>query len=278
MSPQLGTALAGGNAASGEHSTLNGPGRFSIGIRANAVRARLPEIDAHTPVITGAAASDYATNDRFVPVPTVDAAIGLFRGVPVGVTHALGIDALLNVSYVPGFSTGGVDVSLPSGSLKLGFGGRVSIMQESMITPGIVVTWLRRDLPAITLTGSPGSDELRVENLQLQTRAWRAVIGKGFGVLALTAGIGQDTYETSALAEVRVTRAGITTNAGPVAVVQELDRDNVFGSVALRFPLLSIVGEAGRASGGGVATFNTFGGDRADDPVDYLSLGVRFRW
>src|SRR5262245_13782940 len=35
VSPQLGLALAGGNATLGRGSTLGGPGHFSIGLRAN---------------------------------------------------------------------------------------------------------------------------------------------------------------------------------------------------------------------------------------------------
>ena len=275
--PQLGTALAGGNAVSGEHSAL-GPGHFTIGIRANVVGARLPQVEARSPVITGAVASDYGVKETAIPLPALDGAVGVFGGIPVGVTRTLGADVLLNVSYIPGFSSGGVDVSLPSGALKLGFGARVSVMQETALTPGVSFTWLRRDLPTVTVTGSPGTDELRVEDLQARTSAWRGVIGKRFGLVALTAGFGQDRYETSALVRVRVTRAGLTTSAGPIAVEQDLTRDNAFGSVALNLVMVSIVAEGGRASGGRVATYNTFGGDRADDPVGYGSLGVRLRW
>ncbi|MGQ0646234.1 MAG: hypothetical protein ACT4P7_01615 [Gemmatimonadaceae bacterium] len=278
LAPQLGTALAGGNAVSGEHSTLNGPGRFSIGLRANAAGARLPQIDERTPAVTGAVASDYRIEDQIVPVPTIDAAVGIFRGIPIGGTQAFGLDALLNLAYIPELSEGDIDVTLPSGSLKLGFGGRVSIMRESIITPGISVTYLRRDLPAVTVTGSPGSDELAVENFQVKTSAWRGVIGKNFGPIVLLGGIGQDTYETSALVEVRVTRGGITSTAGPIAAVQRVRRDNVFGSMALNIAMLSIVGEVGRASGGTLTTLNTFSGDRADDELDYASFGLRFRW
>lgn len=277
MAPQLGSAIAGGNAISGEHSALRGAGRFSLGLRANAVRARLPEVEAVTPVITGARVSDYAVEEQVIPVPTLDAAVGIFGGMAIGGTRALGLDALVNVAYLPEVSAGDVSVSLPGGTFKLGFGARLSLVQESVISPGISVTWLQRDLPALDLQATPGSDEIRVNDLQVKTRAWRAVIGKNFGVLSLSGGVGQDTYETSALANVRVVRGGVTYAAGPVGALQELRRDNAFGSVALNLSMLSIVGEYGRASHGKLTTFNTFGTARADDAVDYLSVGIRIR-
>lgn len=277
MAPQLGTAIAGGNAISGEHSALRGVGRFSIGLRANAVRARLPEVEAITPVITGARVSDYAVEEQVIPVPTIDAAVGLFNGLPIGGTRALGLDALVNVAYLPEVSAGDVSVALPNGTFKFGFGARLSLVQESVISPGISVTWLQRDLPTLDLSATPGSDEIRVNDLQVKTRAWRAVIGKNFGVLSLSGGVGQDTYETSALANVRVARGGVTYAAGPVSAIQEFKRDNAFGSVALNLAMFSIVGEYGRASHGKLATYNTFGTARADDAIDYLSIGIRIR-
>jgi hypothetical protein len=41
MAPQLGLALAGGNATLGQGSTLGGFGHFSIGLRANGFQGRL---------------------------------------------------------------------------------------------------------------------------------------------------------------------------------------------------------------------------------------------
>lgn len=278
MAPQLGTAIAGGNAVSGEHSTLSGPGRFSVGFRVNVLRARLPQLDGVTTAITGAVASDYDTEQQAVPVPTLDAAIGVFRGIPIGGVDALGFDALLNLAVLPSVTAGDVSVSLPSGRVKVGFGGRLSIVRESILAPGISLTWLRRDLPSVSVTGTPGSDEIHVDDFRVKTSAWRAVVGKNLGPVSLSAGFGQDSYETSALADVTVVRGGVTSTASQVVAVQDLERDNAFGSVALNLALLSLVAEYGRASGGKLATFNTFNGQRADDPRDFVSVGLRFRW
>lgn len=278
LAPQLGAALAGGNAVSGEHSTLGGPGRISIGIRVNAIQAHLPRVDAQTPAITGAVASVYGLQRQLVPVPTIDAALGAFRGVPLGGTTAFGVDALLTLSVLPTVSTPDLEVKLPDGPVKLGFGARVSLVRENVFMPGVTFTYLRRDLPRLAIAGSPSSDEIAVNDFQIKTSAWRGLVGKNVGPVAVTAGFGQDTYETSALAEVHVRRGGLTTTAGPIAAVQQLTRDNFFGSVALSLPVLSIVGEMGRVSNGALTTYNTFSRTRADAPLDYASLGLRFRF
>ena len=278
LAPQLGVAIAGGNAASGEHSSLRGPGHFSLGLRANVVRARIPEITQHEPVVTGAESSDYDVDEQAVPVPTLDAAMGIYRGFPVGGTNTMGLDLLFNLSYLPDFNTDEVDATVNGSSFKVGIGGRLTVVEETFMTPGIVVTYLRRDLPVVDVRATPANDELRVNDFQIKTSAWRAVIGKNFSMLGVSVGGGQDTYETSALAEVTVNSGGLSFESGPISAVQELTRDNLFGSLSLNLPFLSIVGEVGRVSGGRVSTFNTFGDTRADDDLGYASLGLRVRW
>src|ERR1700716_1087732 len=54
MAPQLGLALAGGNATLGQASTLGGLGHFSIGIRANFFEGDLPQVlDFPPPSLNG---------------------------------------------------------------------------------------------------------------------------------------------------------------------------------------------------------------------------------
>ena len=49
MSPQLGAVLAGGNPTQGVSGAFGKIGRFSIGIRANALNGSLPEVDRVVP-------------------------------------------------------------------------------------------------------------------------------------------------------------------------------------------------------------------------------------
>src|SRR5688572_19085985 len=44
MTPQLGIGLVGGNATLGSGGALGGVGRFSIGVRGNGIRGRVPQV------------------------------------------------------------------------------------------------------------------------------------------------------------------------------------------------------------------------------------------
>jgi hypothetical protein len=277
LAPQLGTLMAGGNATLGQGSALGGPGRFSLGIRANVINARIPRVDRITPSITGAQASDYEVDNQVAPLPAIDLAIGVFGGFPLGATNVLALDALASASYLPSFTSDDVEVSVNGGALRLGFGGRVGLIQESIVTPGVSVTYLRRNLPLVDVVGTSGSDELAVRDLEVKTDAWRVVAGKNLVFFSVAAGAGRDTYRSEAAVIGRVNRAGITATTGPIDARQRITRTNIFADVSLNFSVLKIVGEIGRVSGGDVArTFNTFSGKKPDDALTFGSVGVRF--
>src|SRR5215207_6265752 len=101
MTPQLGIGLVGGNATLGTGGALGGIGRFSIGVRGNAIRGRVPEVADVNASVLGAVRSDYEIDDQPVGLPTVEGALGLFRGIPLGVTQAFALDALVSATYVP---------------------------------------------------------------------------------------------------------------------------------------------------------------------------------
>ncbi len=278
MAPQLGAIIVGGNAVLGEHSTLRGPGHFSIGLRANALQSQLPRVDQRTPALSGATSSTYAMKSQVIGAPALDAAVGLFRGFPAAGSHVLGFDALVNVAYIPAVSGSEVSLEVPNGSLKFGFGGRLGIIQETFLTPGISVTYLRRELPTLNLLGRVGDDALNVRNVSVQSSAWRAVIGKNFSVFGLSFGAGQDHYETSAAAQVTVTRASLQYTSAVVQSEQVMTRQNAFANIALNLAMLRLVGEVGRVRGGSIQTYNRFGSADANDARDYASVGLRLAW
>lgn len=278
VAPQLAATIAGGNAAQGEHSTLGGLGHFSVGLRANAIESSLPRVDQHTPSVTGAVRSDYGIDRQWIAAPVIDAAIGLFRGIPLIGTHALGVDALVNVAYVPSVDQGDFAISLPDGSLKLGFGGRLGLLRETFLTPGLSVTWMQRDLPTVNVVGRVSGDELDVRDVRVKTTAWRVVGGKNFTFLGVAVGGGQDRYDTRASAQVTINHFGPSVTSGVISSRQELTRTNVFGNVSLNFLMLHVVAEVGRSSGGTVATYNTFSGHDPAAPRSYVSLGLRANW
>ncbi|MBK6487919.1 MAG: hypothetical protein IPF98_13835 [Gemmatimonadetes bacterium] len=278
MAPQLGMALTGGNAVSGEHSALRGLGHLSIGLKVNALEAGLPRVDQRTPSTTGASSSDYGVRSQWVPVPVVDAAIGLFRGIPFAGTYALGVDMLVNLAVLPSVDETDLSVELPDGSAKVGFGARLGLLAETFVTPGISMTWLQRELPTVNVKGRVSGDELDVRNVRVSTSAWRLVAGKNFSVFGVALGGGQDTYETRADAQVTINRVGPGVTSNVVTGQQDLTRNNLFGNVALNLPALRVVAEVGRVTGGSVATYNTFDGHKADDARTYASIALRVNW
>src|SRR6266550_7880779 len=197
MAPQLGTSIAGGNPTLGQGGNLGGLGHFSAGLRVNVLQGSLPQVQNVTPSVTGATSTQFQTKDQYIPMPTADLAIGVFKGIPLALTNVGGVDVLVSASYVPEFNNSGVSVKVPNGSLKLGYGARVGILQESLLVPGVSVSYLVRDLPTLNVSGSSNNDSLYVNNLSLKTKAWRVVASKSLLFLGLAAGFGQDKYDAS---------------------------------------------------------------------------------
>lgn len=283
LAPQLGAAIAGGNATLGRGGTLGGFPHFSIGVRVNGVIGSLPKIDeaGATPVATGANRTDYNTSSTIFPIPTADAAIGLFKGFPVGVTNVGGIDALVSASYIPSVDVSGVSVD-PDSPFKFGYGVRVGALQESIVSPGIAITWLKRDLPKVDLTGAAGAFRLNVHDIDEQTSAWRIVASKSLVFFGIAAGYGQDRYKSSAVATGEIDPSVSSLPGGtssPVDISQSMTRQNVFLDLSFNMPLLKFVAEVGRVFGGDdVATFNTFGDREPNSSRTYASVGLRFSY
>jgi hypothetical protein len=281
MAPQLGVSITGGNATLGKGGTLGGLGHFSVGLRVNAVQGSIPQIQDVTPSVQGAQSSRYATKSQIIGLPTADLAIGLFKGLPLAITNVGGVDLLVSASYLPEFNTDGIDVKVPNGSLKLGYGARLGILQESLLVPGVSVTYLKRDLPTVNVTANSGNDSLYVNNFAVKTDAWRLVASKNLLFLGLAVGAGQDKYKstTDVRAHVAARTVPFATqpaNAGPVALSQDLTRTNVFADLTMNLLLFKLNGEIGQVSGGTINTFNTFSGKQAADSRIYGSVGVRF--
>jgi hypothetical protein len=280
MMPQLAISLTGGNAVLGSASTLGGIGHFSLGLRANVLRGDLPQFDnSNSPSVNGAQQTVYTTKSQIIGLPVADLAIGIFKGLPLGLTNIGGLDAIVSASYLPAFNNSTVNVTVPNGSLKLGYGARLGILQESLLVPGVSVSYLRRDLPTVDITSNFNNDTLAVKGFNIQTKAWRVVASKSLLVFGLAVGGGQETYHSAAAVSASLApRAPFTTtrtNLSPVTLSQDLTRTNVFADLSLNIPLFKIVGEVGQVSGGSITTFNSFSGNAADASRLYGSLGVR---
>jgi hypothetical protein len=281
VAPQLGTSITGGNATLGQGGNLGGLGHFSVGLRVNGVWGTLPQIQDIT-LATGGATNSPAidTKTQIIPMPTADLSIGIFKGLPLALTNVGGVDLLVSAAYLPEFDGSGVSVKVPEGSLKLGYGARVGILQESLLVPGVSVSYLVRDLPTVNITASSGNDSLYVKNLSLKTKAWRVVASKSLLLFGLAAGFGQDKYDASTDISAHVAARTLpptpATDMAPVSLSQNLTRTNIFADVSMNLLLFKITGEIGQVSGGTINTYNQFSGKQAADSRIYGSIGARF--
>lgn len=285
MAPQLGTVLAGGNATLGQGSTMGGLGHFSLGVRVNAVQGDVPKVDQFTQRTTGATpAQTLATKSQILPAPTADLAVGLFGGLPLALTNVGGIDLLVSATYIPTVTSNNVTVT-PSSNVQLGYGARIGLLSESIIVPGVALTYIKRDLPTTSIVGTASyvgattgttTTTLSVNNTQVKTTAWRLVASKSLIFFGLAAGVGQDEYKNAAdiSATVNSTLAGNTTATIP-NTSQTLKRTNYFVDASMNILLLKLTAEIGQSSGGTVDTYNGFDGGRADKARTYGSVGFR---
>src|ERR1051325_3540011 len=90
IAPQLGTAIAGGNTTLGQGGVLGGLPHWTIGARAPIVSGSFPapanSANAPDPTVTAPKKSAYTTSSTPVPFAAIDGAIGVFGGVPLGLT------------------------------------------------------------------------------------------------------------------------------------------------------------------------------------------------
>lgn len=277
LAPQLGIAVTGGSATLGQGTAFGALGRFSVGMRANVMPGRVPRVDQVTPSPLGATQTTYQVDERVLGLPTLDAAVGIFPGVRLGPSgfKVLAVDAVANLAYVPDIADQNVSITAPDGSLKVGFGGRLGLIQESGIAPGLGVSFLRRDLPRIDVVAQVNNDRLAVRSIDVESQAWRVMLQKTFSPITLVLGAGRDRYNTAATADVEVSVAGAVFRSTDINASQRLDRDNLFADVTVNLSVLKLGGEIGYVRGGAIDPYNQFGSSRADQAHAYGSLGIR---
>jgi hypothetical protein len=277
VAPQLGLGLTGGNATAGVGGVLGGLGHFSIGVRANAFDGLLPKTNGGGyPVSTnGAQRQTLGTQNQVFGLPTADAALGLFSGLPLALTNILGVDALVSGEYVPTINSSSTSLT-PSSNLKLGYGVRIGLLSESIASPAVAFTWIERDLPNIDIkvNADQSGATIGINNLTVKTRAWRLVASKSLMAFSVAAGIGRDNYNQSATMTGTVNQGSIGASES-VTATQTLDRTNMFGDLSINMPILKIVFEVGDAAGGTVSTYNSFSGGSPARSQVYASFGLR---
>jgi hypothetical protein len=150
--------------------------------------------------------------------------------------------------------------------------------------PGVSLTYLKRNLPKTTITGSSSyvttagqtTASFTMSDVKVNTSGWRLVASKNLVFFGLAAGVGQDTYDQQAnvTANVSTTLGGNATAA--VFNSQSLKRTNYFVDGTMNLLVAKLTAEVGQVSGGTVNTYNSFEAGRPDRSQTYFSLGIRF--
>lgn len=276
MAPQLGTAMTGGNTTLGQGGTLGGPRfglipRFAVGVRLNAVMGNVPN---YTPVVGPPVANTLTTESMWVPLPAVDVALGVFKGFPLALTNVGGVDLLVSGAYVPKFENDQITIE-PENALAFGYGARIGLLQESLVVPGIGISYFIRKFPVTTLsaiTTVPTPATVTANDLDLQSNAWRLTVSKSLILFGIAAGVGQDTYKAST--EITSTIVGGGTISTP-EMESKVTRTNYFADIIVNLVLLKLVATGGMVSGGDILTYNGYD-NAADKSRFYGSVGVRF--
>jgi hypothetical protein len=215
---------------------------------------------------------------------SIDAGVGLWRGVSVGVTHIGGIDGIVTMTYLPnlsqdngGSNTGNIKVN--GSNEKFGYGARLGLLEESAVTPGVSVAWVKRDLPTVSFNvdvaanGTSPSGTLALNDYSVNTTAWRITAAKSFNIVGLSLGYGQDKYDASStmLVTVNGPLGGTGTQPGDFSMT----RTNYFVGAYINLFIFKLEGEYGQVTGGSATTYNNFS-PAAAASRSYFTVGLRF--
>lgn len=239
--PLAGLLISGGGPVLGDHGNLGGLGKVSITARVNATRVTLPSIN-----YDGTSTTVPPGDSLTAPAPSVDVALGLYRG---GRTGAFGVDLLASATLLP---TNVVDdlrvdpdaASIGDVALGIGYGLRVSLTDDKGPLPGISVSAMRRSLPRLgygTL-GGLGGDDFEYD-VQVKATNFRVDIGKRFSVVSVGAGLGHDRYRGDADIQFRNPVTGFA--EPPIALELESNRTMLFANLGLNLGPVQLVGEGG---------------------------------
>ena len=190
--PLAGVIVNGGNPVLGTAGALGGFGHLAITVRANAVKASLPDPSAASqrPVPS--------SFDGAVPAPMVEGAVGLLRGMGGGL---LAVDVLGSALIIPtrihDLTVSSNATRVSDAALGIGYGLRVGLLRGAFPVPALSVSWMHRTVPGLrygTLGPVFGQGDQFEFALDLKADSYRAVAGWKFPLLDVAAGIGVDRY------------------------------------------------------------------------------------
>lgn len=269
--PQLGASLAAGNPVLGSTRMLGGLGHFSVGVRAAAIKSSIPKFDEIDVSLLGKVSSDIPLKEQWLPVPVFDAAVGVYGGIPVGVTHIGAIDALASLTVVPKVIDE-EDIKI-DGTTKFGFGVQVGLLEESIVVPGISFAYLQRGIPQVNFSTNANTPAtFAVNDLDVKVSTWRLIASKNLMLFGISAGIGGDSYKSEGV--LRASAAGFSEQ---IPLDRTVTRPNWFVDLTLNAGPVKIAGEYGSVGKKTLDTFNHFDPE-AGASRSYFSAGLRIKF
>lgn len=237
--PLAGLLISGGNPVLGDHGNLGGLGHFSLAVRATGARVTLPSIN-----YDGTSTTVPPGDTVVAPIPSVDAALGLFKGSKSGF---FGIDLLGSATLLPTTVIDNLTIDpdarrIGTVALGIGYGVRLSLLDDRGALPGISVSVMQRELPRLTYGSLTGGDDFQYD-VQIKATNYRVELGKSFSILSLGAGVGHDRYRGDA--NIRFRNPITTLPEPPIALDLVNNRTLAFANVGLNMGPVKLVGEAG---------------------------------
>lgn len=274
LQPQVGIVVAGGNLTPG--SATHG-GLHLTSLPGLTVTGKVNIVSAHFPDVSDASSgAGRVTGEKSLPAPVVQgtAALGIFKGVSPspGVSGLGSIDLLGSVSWLPIKPSQLHGFGENTATTAYGFGGRLGLIKESFVTPGVSVTVMYHSLGQVSYgdvcdtagptlggtgdgfdvesgicTGSGDPGELAFDLKDVSTRAQLA---KHLGLFGFAAGVGYDKWKSEIDYGFRGSCAG-TSNCFVRVTNADLDTDrfSAFANASVGGILGSLVGEVGWLQG-----------------------------
>jgi hypothetical protein len=266
--PLAGGLVSGGNPVIGRAATLGGFGHAALTVRANAGSISVPDLE-----FDGTSTTVEQEDEIVFPAPLVEAAVGIWRGLPGGL---LAVDALGSALLLPdeiddlhvdpdAASIGGV-------ALGLGYGARLGIFPGSGLIPAVSLSVMRRGIPRVQY-GDIGAGDDYSYSVDLAATSVRLVAGSTFGPLAVAAGVGRDRYTGDAL--VRFRDPATAAVIGEAELELDESRTMLFADAGLSLGLVALVGEVGWQSGTDADIATTFEGFDPEEGMVFAGLGLR---
>lgn len=241
--PVVGLLVSGGNPVIGTAGALGGLGHFSFTVRANGTNVVLPVTD-----YDGSTAEVPADEEIFAPAPLVEAAVGIYRGLPSGLLSIdlLGSAQLLPTDQIDNFSIDDDARRIGDIALGLGYGVRIGVLREMGPLPGVSVSIMRRDIPQVRYGSIADGDDYAYA-VDLHATNLRAIASKRLAILSVAAGLGWDKYTGDATIAFRNPITDLA--EPPIEIEPNSSRAMAFLDAGLDLSVLKLVGEVGYQTG-----------------------------